>query len=183
MERADHLGHTLHQDGTKSEDCKQKRAQFIDQSGKMRETFGFAHPHEQIVAIEKYCIAEYGSNLWDLNSQETRMYLSALKTGHKLAWGVDRRCRTYLVQEVLAPPVPSLEAGLLSMFHWFFLSLLQSPSHEVSVVARLAARDIRSNLGSNLDLLVKKSNPDPWVGTWHEVRMALARTGQVEVPA
>jgi hypothetical protein len=183
VERAEHLGHTLHQDGTMSQDCKQKRAQFIDQSVKMRETFGFAHPHEQIVAIEKYCTAAYGSNLWDLNSQEARMFLSAWKTGHKLAWGVDRRCRTYLVQEVLAPHVPSLEAGLLSKFHGFFLSLLQSPSHEVSVVARLAARDIRSNLGSNLELLVKKSKLDPWVATRQEVRAALAATGQVEVPA
>ena len=135
------------------------------------------------MAIEKYCTAAYGSNLWDLNSQEARMFLSAWKTGHKLAWGVDRRCRTYLVQEVLAPHVPSLEAGLLSKFHGFFLSLLQSPSHEVSVVARLAARDIRSNLGSNLDLLQKKSKLDPWVATRHEVKTALAKTGQVEVPA
>ena len=43
--------------------------------------------------------------------------------------------------------------------------------------------DIRSNLGSNLDLLQKKSKLDPWVATRHEVKTALAKTGQVEVPA
>ena len=43
--------------------------------------------------------------------------------------------------------------------------------------------DIRSNLGSNLDILVKKSTLDLRVATRHKVRMALARTGQVEVPA
>ena len=50
-------------------------------------------------------------------------------------------------------------------------------------MARLAARDIRSNLGSNLDLLAKKSKLDPWVATRNEVKRALVNTGQVEVPA
>ena len=61
VERADHLGHALHEDGTMSQDCKEKRAQFIDSSVKIQESFGFAHPHEQIVAIEKYCTAVYGT--------------------------------------------------------------------------------------------------------------------------
>ena len=35
VERADHLGHVLHQDGTMDHDCLQKRAQFIDASVKI----------------------------------------------------------------------------------------------------------------------------------------------------
>ena len=146
-----------------SQDCKEKRRQFIDSSVKIRETFGFAHPYEQIVAVEKYCTTVYGSNLWDLRSPEANMFLSAWKTGHKLAWGVHRGCRTYLVQEVLAPHVSSLQASLLSRFHGFFRSLLESPSHEVSVVARLSARDARSNLGSNLGLLAERRG---WIHGW-----------------
>ena len=38
VERADHLGHTLHQDGRMRQDCREKRAQFIDSSLKVRET-------------------------------------------------------------------------------------------------------------------------------------------------
>ena len=37
-------------------------------------------------------------------------------------------------------------------------------------------------MGSNLELLVKKSKLDPWVATQQEVRAALAATGQEEVP-
>ena len=35
VERADHLGHALHEDGTMSQDCKEMRAQFIDSSVKI----------------------------------------------------------------------------------------------------------------------------------------------------
>ena len=68
------------------------------------------------------------------------------------------------------------------MFHTFFLSLLASPSHEVSVVARLAARDARSNLGSNLGLLAERTGLDPWVATHRDIQTALCKADRVDVP-
>ena len=54
VECADHLGISLHESGQLTQDCREKRAQFIDKSAKIRETFKFAHPSEQIIAVEKY---------------------------------------------------------------------------------------------------------------------------------
>ena len=76
-----------------AQDCKEKRAQLIDSSVKIREAFSFAHPAEQILAVAKYCSAAYGSNLWDLGSREAVMLTNAWRTGHKLAWDVPRACR------------------------------------------------------------------------------------------
>ncbi len=45
VDKADHLGNVLHQDGTMRQDCREKRAMFIDSSVKIRKTFYFAHPH------------------------------------------------------------------------------------------------------------------------------------------
>ena len=91
------------------------------------------------------------------------MMVNAWRTGHKLAWDMPRNCHTYMVQEVLAPHVVSLRANLLSREVGFFRSLLASPSNEVTVIALLAARDIRSNLGSNLALVRELTKLDPWV--------------------
>ena len=182
VDRAEHLGHALHQDGTMRQDCRERRAQFIDTSSKIREAFGFAHPSEQILAVEKYCTAVYGSNLWDLRGKEAGMLVSAWRTGHKLAWEVPRNCHTYLVEKVLAPEVVSLEASLLARFHGFFRSLLASPSHEVVVVALLATRDIRSTLGSNLAHLRAKTGLDPWEVTKGQLKAALGRATRNEVP-
>ena len=76
------------------EDCKAKRAQFIDKSVKVRELFDFAHLEDQIAAIQKYCTSAYGSNLWNLDSAEAEMMFSAWRTGIKLSWDVNCACRT-----------------------------------------------------------------------------------------
>ena len=135
------------------QDAREKRARFIDMSVKIRETFAFAHPAEQLEAVTKYCTAVYGSNLYNFSGHEFEMICSAWRTGVKLAWGVHRGCRSYILQQVLTPGIPSLRVNLLMRFHTFFRSLLVSPSPEVQVAALLAARDLRSSLGSNLALL------------------------------
>ena len=56
-----------------AQDCREKRAQFIDTSVKVREAFFIAQPTEQILTTEKYCMSAYGSNLWDLRSKHTNM--------------------------------------------------------------------------------------------------------------
>jgi hypothetical protein len=182
VDRCDHLGHTLQSDGLMAGDCRQKRAQFIDSSVKLREAFQFAHPHEQILATEKYLTSFYGSNLWNLSSPEAGMVFSAWRTGHKIAWDVHRGCRTYLVQAVLAPHVTSLRVNTLCRFRGFFRSLLDSPSWEVAVVARLAARDVRSSVGANLQLIGRESGLDPWAAGPGQLRSALLAADTTEVP-
>ena len=164
------------------QDCRKKHAQFIDSSVKVREAFSFAHPLEQILATEKYCTSLYGSNLWDLSSPEAEMVFAAWRTGHKLAWRVHRGCRSYLVQQVLAPHMTSLRVQTLCKFRGFFRSLLDSPSSEVAVVARLAARDLRSSVGTNLALLQRETGLDPWVIGAGHLRAALLAADKVVVP-
>ena len=52
---------------------------------------------------------------------------------------------------------------MLLKFVGFFRSLIASPSSEVVVVALLAARDLRSNLGKNLALVRETSGQ--WSGS------------------
>ena len=110
------------------------------------------------------------------------MICSAWNTCVKLAWGVHRGCRTYLLQKVLAPWVQSLRVNLLMRFRSFFRSLLVSPSPEVQVAARLAARDIWSPAGSNLALLRQESGGlDPWICSPGQLRAAMLRSEAVPV--
>ena len=98
-----------------------------------------------------------------MNDKTVNSVFCAWKTAIKLAWGVHRGCRTYLLQSVLAPGIPSMRVKLLTCFLGFFHSLLSSPSEEVSVVARLAARDVRSSVGSNLAIIRDETKLDPWM--------------------
>ena len=64
----------------------------------------------------------------------------------------------------------------------FFRSLLDSPSSEVAVVARLAARDLCSSVGTNLALLQRETGLDPWVVGPGHLQAALLAKERVEVP-
>ena len=91
-------------------------------------------------------------------------------------------CQPCTMQEVLAPHVVKLSVSLLLKFIGFFRSLIASPSSEVVVVALLAARDLRSNLGKNLALVRETSGLDPWVAGPAQLRAALERAERREVP-
>ena len=182
VSRADHLGIALHESGQLNQDCREKRAQYIDKSAKIREMFRFAHPSEQIFAVEKYCTAIHGANLWDLTSKEAQMMFATWRTGHKLAWQVDRNCHTYLVQEALTPGLMGLEARLLLNFAGFFKSLLNSPSTEVAVAIRMACRDRRSAAGKNLERIQQLTSLNPWLASKSQLQEKLAHALTVAIP-
>ena len=52
VEHATHLGHELHQMCNMEYDTKVKRAQFVENSVKLQESFGFALPHKVLQAIQ-----------------------------------------------------------------------------------------------------------------------------------
>ena len=86
------------------------------------------------------------------------------------------------MQEVLAPHVADLNVSLMMKLVVFFRSLLASPSSEVQVIARLAARDMRSNLGKNLALIREASRLDPWEAGIAQLRAVLGQSERREVP-
>ena len=101
----------------------------------------------------------------------------------KLCWGVSRSCHTYLLQNVLAPESISLRVRLLTQSLGFFHGLLLSPSIEAAVAARLSARDIRTNMGSNLALIQEETNLDPWETNKTTIRAALRLKERKEIPS
>ena len=60
--------------------------------------------------------------------------------------------------------------------------MFASPSYEVMVVALLASRDVKSNLGSNLAALKEKTKLDPWAAARRQLRICLEQSTRSEVP-
>ena len=111
------------------------------------------------------------------------MIFGSWRTGHKLAWQVDRNCHTYLVQETLTPGLMSLEARLLLNFVGFFKSILNSPNKEVAVAARLVSRDVRTSVGKNLVRIEQLTSLNPWLASKSQLQERLVQALAVEVPA
>ena len=64
-----HLGQTLNQTGNMDQDCKIRRAIFIQKSLEVREQLYYARPADVLKAVAVYCSDSYGSMLWSLRSE------------------------------------------------------------------------------------------------------------------
>ena len=155
---AAHLGHDLHQDVSLDYDCKCKRGKFIQNSTNIRETFKFADPAQILQAVRIYCCDFYGSMLWDLYGEQAQQLYRTWNTCVKLAWDVPRSTHTFLVDGMLGSGLPSIRQQILGRYPKFIRSLLDSPSLEVAVIARVVMRDAKTTTGRNvLNLKIETS--------------------------
>ena len=153
VESADHLGHCVSQMTNMEKDCQRARAIFIRKSLEIREQFSFAKPENIMQAVQIFCMYAYGSKLWDLSSQVAEQYFKSWNTCVKLVHGLPRNTFTYLVEGFLSGSQVSLRNQALSRYPGFYRGLLNSPSKEVKMLARMVSRDPRSTTCRNLKYL------------------------------
>jgi hypothetical protein len=167
VESAAHLGHILHQSGSMEKDIRSKRANFIDESVQVRESFEFASPVEVLQAVKLYVGSHYGSMLWELGSDMTGQYFNAWNTCVKLTWQVPRATHRYFVEQLLSCGHSSVRTDILDRYTRLIKGLKASPSIEVAVMFGVAQRYVRSVTGSNISLIRQDTGMDsvsssPW---------------------
>jgi hypothetical protein len=94
---------------------------------------------------------------------------------------VPRATRTYLVEQVLCPSITSVKVDILAKYVGFFKNLRKSPSPEVSFMAHLVGRDMRTVTGRNLRLVKDETGLCPWLESSVKVKSVLAKV-KVEIP-
>ena len=141
-------------------DTRMKRSKFISESVKVRENFHFASPVETLMVIKRKCSSLYGSMLWDLGGQSTEQVFKAWNTCVKLTWNVPRQTHTYFVDQLLSCGLSSLKSDVMSRYKGYLSSLQQSPSTEVSTLANMMSRDVRSVTGRNVKYLEDQTGVD-----------------------
>ena len=153
VESAAHLGHILHQQVSMEKDCTRARAKFIERSVQLRQDLSFARPDQVLKASQIYCADAYGSMILSLESNTSEQLFKSWNTMVKLLYEVPRSTFTYLVEGYFAAGHPSLRNQILSRYPGFYRTLLNSPSKEVRVLARIVSEDPRSSTFSNLKYL------------------------------
>ena len=177
---ATHLGHELHQMCNMEYDAHVKRAQFIEASVQIQETFGFAKPGEILQAVQTYAGHWYGSMLWDLFGEKADQIYKSWNTCAKITWGVPRSTHTFLMDNLLVAQFYTVKQQLVGRYVNFVRKLLSSTSPEVCIVANMVARCARSTTGRNMLNIERETNLDPWTTQSWQVRDEVPRA---EVPA
>ena len=142
-------------------DCIRARAKYIDKSVKLRQDLSFAKPDQIMKAIQIFASDAYGSMIWNLESSASEQFFKSWNTSVKLIHGVPRSTFTYLVEGHLAAEHMSLRNQILSRYPGFYRKLLDSPSKEVRVLARIVSVDPRSATCANLRYLEKLTGLRP----------------------
>ena len=181
--QADHLGHILSEQGDMEQDANRKRAQFIQKVAETKAFFNFAAPLEIIKAVKIYCSAFYGSNLWNLGGERAAQVFKAWNSAVKSAWDCPLWTRSYFVHNLLNCGFSSAKVDILCRFVNFSRGLMKSASSEVQVMARLAARDMTTQLGRNLELVREITGLNPRNDPLFKIKRKLVELDFVEVPA
>ena len=182
VEQADHLGCTITSDGEMEQDAAIKRAKFIASSSEVREVFKFAAPLELIRALKIYSSSFYGSSLWDLGGEKAHQVYSAWDSAVKLVWGCPIWTRTYILHNLLNCGQSSARVDIIGRYESFYKGLRDSASHEVRVVSRYVARDVRTTTGKNLGLLRSLTGLNPHSVSTSSLKSALEDSLLVPVP-
>ena len=155
-------------------DARVKRAQFIDKSTEIRETFAFASPVEILRAVKVFAGDLYGAMLWRLGGALAQQVYHAWNTCIKLAWQVPRGTHTYFVERLLDSGLSHVRTDTLARYVKYLSSLRSSPSMEVVVLANLVARDVRTTTGANLHFVREMTGLDPWSCSPKDVKKVMS---------
>ena len=169
---ATHLGHELHEDGTMTMDSNMRRGAFIGKCLEVQEAFSFAAPAEVLGAIKLYCGDLYGGMLARLDSPEATKLMNCWGTAVKDVWGLHRATHRVYARW-LGSGHSTIREDLLSRWPKFFRSLLNGPSPEAAVLARVAAADRRTVTAANNAVVLAATGLSAWTATADQVRAEL----------
>ena len=149
-----HLGHYIHSDQNMSHDTLRKRGEFIGNVHAMRQEMGDQNPVVFLALINIYFSSFYGSNLWDLFSEEAnKVYTSwnvLIRSSFKLPFATHR----YILYELYKKA--HIRVCLLKRFVKFYNSLKVCTKPEVRHLFQYQKSDCRSIFGRNCHNLCRE---------------------------
>ena len=156
VEEVKHLGNVLQCDNTMKRDVAIKRGKFIGKINSLLQELHFVEPEVFVRLMNIYCSSFYGSNLWDLFSNDVdRLYKSwnvTIRNVFKIPFNTHR----YLIETISGSLHP--KTMLTSRFVKFSESLTTSSKAEIRYLANVTKNDNRTLIGKTLARIARDVN-------------------------
>ena len=110
--------------------------------------------------------------LWDLEGDLAIQYLSTWNTCVKLSWDLPRATHSYFLTK-LSAGIISAKRDIICRYAGFVKGLMSSPSREVTIMARLVVKDVRTTTAKNIKVLEREAGGLSWGSTTREIRKEL----------
>ena len=129
-------------------DIAQKRGVFIGKMNSILQEFHFATPDVIIKLMNIYATTLYGSNTWNIFSNDCEKLYSSFNVAVRQILRVDRCTHRYLIEAL--SQCHHLKTVIASRYVTFHKTLLASRKKPVRFLARLNEIDLRTVMGQTL---------------------------------
>ena len=143
-----HLGNTLEVNNSMTKDCNIKRAKFISKVHSLNQEFYFAHPNTVIELYNIYTCSFYGSNLWELYSDNVNKLYSSWNTAVKVLFKLPYSTHRYFIEPI--SEINHVKTMLCSRFIAFNENLRSSPKLCIRLLFNMCKNDARTILCKNV---------------------------------
>ena len=149
-----HLGHHLECDGSMKIDIAMKRGRFIGKVTSLKQEFHFVTPEVKMNLFNIYTKSFYGSNLWNINSNECQRLYSSWNIAVRECFQISRLTHRYLIEEIsqFFHPLVDISSRLVK----FDKSLTESTKPAIRILATVKRKDCRTSHGTNMKFIANR---------------------------
>ena len=154
----DHLCHRISDDELFIRALTLKTNSFTGKYHNLQQRVGFQDPVVMMTLINTYLLSFYGSNLWDLDNEESRRIDTSFNKLVRQIFVVPRDTHNYIVEHLCGGS--HIRRKLVSRFQNFYRQLSNCGKEEVLHLMRLQEHDQRSTFGRNVAYIKRLCNSD-----------------------
>ena len=153
-----HLGNLLQSENNMKHDTMVKRGKFIGKINSLLQELHFAEPNVFMTLVNIYCSSFYGSNLWDLYSNEVDRIYKSWNVTIRNVFKVPFTTHRYLIEPLSGCLHP--KTMLSSRFIKFVDSLTNCHKRSIRFLVNLVKDDNRTLTGKTLSRICTDTNLD-----------------------
>ena len=148
VDHVNHLGHTLQSNNSMSIDINLKRGAFISKVNSILQEFYYATPEVKLKFVHTYACNIYGSNIWNLFSNESHRLYTSYNVAVRNIFNLPRTTHRYLLESI--SDAHHLYVMLLSRYVTFVKMLLENDAFEVRFLSEMCLRKQWTVLGKSI---------------------------------
>ena len=155
MNSVKHLGTTITDDNTMSQDILEKRAIYISKNNELLQELHFGHPKTKIWVNQVYNTSFYGAPLWDASSKEYEKLEKTWNVSQRKMMSIPRAAHRYFIE-----PLSGKQHVVKSLKRRFTNFISKVTSNEKRVLRDMLhdiRHDCRSVTGKNIRILKLES--------------------------
>jgi hypothetical protein len=166
-DKVNHLGFTLTSDCKSVSDVMEKRGSFISTVYSLNQEFAFATPEVRMKMCRLYNTSFYGSNCWELSSNQVEMFCKTCNVNLRILFDLPRETHCWVVEALSGGK--HFRQMIYSRFTKYLSVLKKNKRQVIRTLYSLVIEDVKTLTGSNVRKVLLDTGLDPRTVSKHQL--------------